>query len=136
MARQAVIDAVESVLAADWTLAPVFGENTEGRTPDDGSPFLVVQYPFNTSRQLTFGAPGANRWRDEGAFRIVLHIERGSGTALGRQWADQLADLFRGRDLNVIQTFAPTAPVTDDRNSAATYYVLSISVPYWHDYLG
>lgn len=136
MARQAVCDAVETYLAANWSKATIFGENVEGSTPEDGTPFVVVQYPFVSSRQISVGAPGANLWRDDGAFRIVLHVERGAGTKQGRGWADEIATLFRGKDLDVLRTWAPTAPVTDDRNPQATYYVLSFSVPYQHDYFG
>ncbi len=35
---------------------------------------------------------------------------------------------------NSIQTLAPTAPVTDDRNDAGSYWKLSLAVPYRHDY--
>ncbi|MHB2265662.1 phage tail terminator-like protein [Aliihoeflea sp. PC F10.4] len=136
MARQSVVDTVEAYLAAEWSVVPVFGENVEGETPEDGSPFIVLQYPYVTSRQVSLGAPGANIWRDDGAFRVVIHVERGSGVKVGRQWADEIADIFRGKDLGILQTWAPTAPVTDDRNPAATYYILSFSVPYTHDYFG
>lgn len=136
MARQAVVDAVEAFLEHHWDAVPVYGENEAGETPADLSPFIVVQYPFVSSRQITVGAPGENLWRDEGAFRIVLHVERGSGVRQGRSWADELATLFRGKDLGILQTWAPTAPVTDDRNAVAGYYVLSFSCPYQHDYFG
>ena len=136
MARQAVCDAVERHLSDSWSRAAIFGENVEGLTPEDGTPFVVIQYPFVTSRQISMGAPGSNVWRDDGAFRVVIHVERGSGTKMGREWADEIAALFRGKDLGVIQTWAPTAPVTNDRNAEATYFVLSFSVPYSHDYFG
>lgn len=134
MARQAVVDAVEEYLADNWSAVPIFGENTLGVTPANGSPFVVVQYPYAISRQISIGAPGANVWRDDGAFRLVIHVERGTGAKQGRQWADELADLFRGKNLTVLQTHAPSAPVTDDRNDKATYWVMSIAVPYTHDY--
>lgn len=136
MARQAVCDAVETYLTSNWSKATIYGENAEGSTPEDGTPFVVVQYPFVTARQITVGVPGDNLWRDDGAFRVVVHVERGSGTKQGRQWADEIAALFRGKDLVALRTWAPTAPVTDDRNASATYYVLSFSVPYSHDYHG
>ena len=91
----------------------------------------------NFSGQGAILDPGNNVWRDDGAFRLVLHVERGGGIDDATVWADELAAIFRGKDLGgIIQTWAPSAPVTDDRNSAANYYVLSFAVPYWHDYLG
>lgn len=137
MARKAVIDIVAATLAANWTKCPVYGPNVLDETPEDGSPYIVVQFPYVKSDQVTFGDPGNNWWRDDGAFRLVLHVERGGGIDDGTAWADELAAIFRGKDLGgILQTWAPSAPVTDDRNSAANYYVLSFAVPYWHDYLG
>lgn len=136
MARQAVCDAVEAHLASNWNKAAIFGENLEAQTPRDGSAYVLVQYPFVNSRQISVGAPGNNLWRDDGAFRVVIHVPRGSGTIEGREWADEIAALFRGRDMPALRTWAPTAPVTDDRNAKAAYYVLSFSVPYSHDYYG
>lgn len=134
MARQAVVDAVEGYLAANWSAVPVFGENTRGVTPADGSPYVMIQYPFARSEQISIGAPGSNVWRDEGAFRLVLYFERGRGTKQARQWLDQMADLFRGKDLTVLQAHAPSVPVTDDRAEAGVYWAMSVSVPYTHDY--
>lgn len=133
MARQAVVDCVTAALAA-WTGAPVFDENSKGSTPTDGSPFVVVQYPWARADQISFSAPGENIWRDEGAFRFVIHVPSGGGLTQGRQWADQLADLFRGKDLTTIQTGAPTPAAVDDWSSG-TYAILSLSVPYRHDYI-
>lgn len=136
MARKAVVDKVMAILAAQWTSCPVDAPNTTFETPDDGSPFIVVQYPYTRSRQMTFGDPGNNNWRDEGAFRLVIHVPRGEGIDRATQWADDLTAMFLGKDFGVFKTWVPSAPATDDRNSAANYYVLSIAVPYWHDYLG
>lgn len=137
MARASVVEKVEAVLTAEWNGAPVFGENTVGSTPDDGSPFVVVQYPLVRSSQPGLGTIGQRLFRDEGAFRVVIHVERGAGANRGRQWADEIAAIFRGRDLDgVLQTWAPSAPVTDDRNAEGNYYILSFAVPYTHDYAG
>lgn len=42
--RRAVVDAVESRLAANWTTTPIIGVNLKGESPADGFPFLTVQY--------------------------------------------------------------------------------------------
>lgn len=136
MARKAVMDKVTAIMAAQWSHCPVYGPNTTTETPQDGSSFIIVQYPYARAQQMSFGDPGNNNWRDEGAFRFVIHVPWGEGIDEGSAWADELAAMFRGRDFAVFKTWAPSAPATDDRNSAANYYVLSIAVPYWHDYLG
>ncbi|HZY67758.1 MAG TPA: phage tail terminator-like protein, partial [Devosia sp.] len=94
MARSEVVTAVRNRLEANWTHTDVFDENSEGSTPADGSPYLDVQFPFSTNERVTFGDPGNNVYREEGAFRLLLNVQRGSGGNTGRQWADELAALF------------------------------------------
>lgn len=137
MAKKRVIDAVEARLGQGWQGAPVYGLNGRiGDTPKDRSPYVLVQYPYNTARQLTFGAPGANVWRDEGGIRFVIHVARGSGVAQGLAWAEEIADLFRGKEFGGVQTFAPSSPVIDDANENGNYFILSLVVPYQFDLIG
>ncbi|MGN6549756.1 MAG: phage tail terminator-like protein [Pararhizobium sp.] len=135
MASAGVDIAVRARLAANWARCPVIDENG-GDRPTDGSPFLVIQYPFSTAEPMSVGAPGANRWREEGAIRFVLEMERGSGTETGRQWCAELAALFRGKDFDGVQTWAPTSPVSDDDNDNGNYYTFAFVVPYQFDIIG
>ncbi|WP_185982983.1 phage tail terminator-like protein [Aureimonas mangrovi] len=137
MAQKEVINAIEARLASGWAGADVYGINgTDGDTPEDGTAFVVLQYPYSTARQLTFGAPGFNVWREEGAVRFVIHVERGSGAAQGLNWAAEIAAIFRGKEFDGVQTFAPTSPVVDDANEDGNYYALSFAVPYQFDIVG
>lgn len=139
MAKLAVVTAVEARLAAAWTLCPIIGGLSDDDRPasTDGTvtPFIAIQYPVANAEQLTLGAPGANFWREEGAFRIVIHVARGAG-ATGLAWADEVAALYRGKNFDGVQTFAPSSPAIDDRNDDGLYLRLSFAVPYWHDYVG
>lgn len=136
MALKAVVDAVEFRLAANWILCPVIGANGQGETPDDGSAFLVVQYPVANASQTSIGSPGSNAFREEGAFRIVINVPRGDGLSTGLTWADTLAGLFRSKSFAGVVTFAPTSPAIDDRNDDGLYFVLSFAVPYQADLFG
>lgn len=136
MAQSAVVDAVDARLAALWNRCPVVTPNSVGEAPSDGSAFLAVQFPFSTSERISFGDPGNNVYRESGAFRLVLQIERGSGTAVGNQWADELADMFRGKHFDGVETFAPSSASSDDTNDNGNYWVMAIAVPYRFDFLG
>lgn len=137
MARKAVVDAVRDYLTANWTACPVVEANTTSRAPADGSSFIVLTFPVTNSDQLTFGAPGANYWRDEGAFRLLINVPRDSGADQALEWADALADLFRGKRIGgVLMTAAPSAPALDDRNDDGKFWSVSIAVPYDHDLIG
>lgn len=136
MARKAVMDAVAARLVG-WDRCPVRGLNAQdGLTPKDGGAFLVAQYPLANERQITFGAPGSNIWRETGAIRLVLNVRKKIGIEEPAAWADELAALFRGKTFDGVRTFAPSSPAIDDRNEEGTYFTLSIAVPYEHDLLG
>lgn len=136
MARSEVVLTVRNFLAENWRECPIEEENKGFTTPKDGSPFIMVQYPYSTSERITFGAPGANTYRETGAFLITVNVGRGHGTDQGREWADRLADLFRGKAFGHLRIQAPDSAPTDNRNETGNYFRLSFAVPYRFDYPG
>ncbi|WCS27790.1 phage tail terminator-like protein [Methylobacterium sp. NMS14P] len=136
MGLSVVAKAVEDLLAASWDKCEVRGLNGDTGTPIGGDAFLVVQYPVVRSERISFGSPGNNIYRDEGAFRLVLNIRRGDGIAEGLKWIDELSALFRGKTFDGVRTFAPSPSVIDDRNDEDGYFLLTTAVPFEHDYLG
>lgn len=135
MASVAIVTAVETYLADQWNVCPVVGGLSTDDRPDNAAAFLAVQYPVANSSQLTIGAPGQNVWRTEGAFRILIHTKK-ADRSLALAWADELASIFRGKDLGGVLTFAPSPPAIDDRNEEGLYFRLSFAVPYQHDIIG
>lgn len=136
MARIEVVSAVERRLENLWTNCPVFDENVQGSTPADGSPFLQVQFPYAATERITFGAPGANVYREEGAFRLLIQIERGTGGRRGRRWAAELEAMFLGKHFDGVETFAPQTASSDDSNEDGQFFTYAVAVPYRFDYLG
>lgn len=130
MAHRNVVLAVESRLKAGFTDCPVLVENETGEAPLDGNAFLLLDFPYARSEQATIGSPGANRYHEEGAFRLLLSIRRGFGAHQGRLWLDQIADLFRGAYFDGVRCYAPQSASTDDRNEVAGYFRLSMIVPF------
>lgn len=137
MAQAAVIAAVNQRLADNWTNCPVVGPNISGDAPSDGlSPFLSIQYPVAREEQITIGAPGNEVFRETGAIRFVLNVQRGRGVDQGSAWADQLRTLFRAKQFASVNTFAPSSPVLDDSNDMGDYWRLTFAVPYYFDFIG
>lgn len=144
MPLAAVVSTIEGHLAANWTRCEVRGfTDNSGETPDDGAAFLVVQYPFSQTEQITVGAPGANVFREEGGVRLVLNMPRDPDSrADALTWTDELAALFRGRHFPAsgamlgLTTHAPSSPVFDDASDDGNYLLLSVIVPYQADVLG
>lgn len=136
MAHKDVDAAVRARLAAGFSGCPVYDEGQTG-APSDASAFLVVQYPFSTSAQITAGDPENNVYRETGGIRFVLSVTRvRTSIEQGRQWAAEIATLFRGKRFDGVRTYAPTSPVTDDGNDAGSYYKLAWVVPYDFDIHG
>lgn len=132
MASKHVEAAVEDFLAAHWTLCPVILENSKGETPKDGSPFLLVQFPVATVRRLTASAPAV--YREDGAARILINVERNEGATKMRGWGEELAGLFRYAVFDGVRCQAPSEPVTDDRSDQGNFYVGTMSVPFWRTF--
>lgn len=135
MADKAVVDTIESFLELNWAATPIIGTNTAGTAPSDGSPFLRVEYPFARSEQVTIGAPGQNLFREEGAFRIVIMVTRGSGDAQALTWASTIAALFRGKLIGAVETFAPTV-FPGGLEGNGNFAGAAVVVPYTFDLFG
>src|SRR3954467_15538734 len=133
MASKYVEDTIEGHLEANWTLSPILTENMQGSTPEDGSPFLRLQFPV---ADVGRWAVDQRYYREEGGFRIIIAVENGSGTAKIRDWGAQLAALFRDKKIGDVITLAPSEPFTDDASNEGNYFVGSMVVPYTYDFHG
>lgn len=122
--------------SVDGSSLQVFDPNTTGEPPNDGSPFITIQYPVALSEQKSIGAPGNNVWREDGAIRFVVSIVRGTGVAQGMNWCKEIAALFRGKQFSSVNTWAPSTPVLDNSNATGNYWLLTFAVPYYFDFLG
>jgi hypothetical protein len=132
MASLAVVEAIKNRLST-WTTIPIVHPNESEESPADASAYARVDYPIASSDQITVGAPGSNVFREEGVFRLVIYAERGKDIAEALGWADSLTSLFRGKQFDGVQTFAPSPPATDDESDNGNYYILAIAVPYQFD---
>jgi len=133
MASKATEDAIESYLTANWTNSPILTENAEGETPADGSPYIVLQFPAANVRRL----PISNRhYQVEGGFRIVINVQRGSGTATIREWGEDLATLFRDQNVNGVKCVTASEPFTDEESDQGNYFQGAMVIEYTRDFDG
>jgi hypothetical protein len=132
VASLAVMTAVETRLAANWSRATIITPNTTAEAPGDGSPYLTVTYPVANEEQMSVGAPGSNLYREEGAFRLVLSVPIRTGLAQWHPWINELRALFRGVVFDGVVTWEAPPPAT--RNSDDdTRCEISFAVPYRYD---
>jgi hypothetical protein len=130
MASSAAEEAIDGYLRASWPHGdecPIFVENEDEATPDDGSPFLVLQFPLSTVSRVSVATP---LYREEGGFRIIINVERGQGMAKIREYGVTLATLFRDRQIGPVSCRVPSEPFTDDQSDQGNYFQGSMVVPY------
>ncbi|MBB3937675.1 phage tail terminator-like protein [Aureimonas phyllosphaerae] len=125
MAHPDVVTAVTARLRGGFDHCPIVTENASASTPEDGGPWLLLDFPWSRSQWQS-----DDEFLEEGGFRLRLHVKAGRSTEDARAWLADLATLFRGTAFGGVQCYAPQSPASDDRNDAAGYFRLEITVPY------
>lgn len=135
MAHSQIVAAFRARLADNWTNCPVL---TDTNVTDDlpSMPFLQLMFPVSNAWQASVGAPSNNVWREEGGALLILNVERNSGADAWLPWIDELAQLFRGKNFDGVQTYAPTSAYYDDDNEEGQAFQLRLAVPFDFDLVG
>lgn len=134
MSSKVVEDTIQAHLEANWNArSPVLTENEQGETPGDGSPFIVLQFPVANFRRVSITS---RLYEEKGGFRIVINLERGSGTALMRQWGEDLAAMFRNQLIGTVDCLVPTEPFTDDQSDEGNYFTGAMTCEYQRFFYG
>ncbi|MBP2495384.1 hypothetical protein ABID82_002283 [Methylobacterium sp. PvP062] len=134
MAKKLVMDTVKQVLTA-WTPAdgpPLVGvyPNGAGKAPKAPNPYFYVQFPVANSDRTTH----SRSYVEEGAARIVILAEVGSGTDWLARRAEEVERLFRSLKKNGIEFQTPTSPLMNDDNDNGNYFLASVVVPYLYHF--
>lgn len=127
MASRAVEDTIDAYLAANWSTSAILTENEQGSVPDDGSAFVILQFPASNVDRVSVGR---KLYQEEGAFRLVIAVPRGSGTDAIRAYGETLATLFRDQRIGTVDCLAPSEPFTDDQSDKGLYFYGSLVVPF------
>lgn len=132
-------NAIEDRLRAFWTATPIAVQN-EGFTPPvdvngDALPFIEIEFPGAVGTLWGIGDPGNNSWRDDGVFQILICVPTGWGARLARQYAKDIAAIYRGQSFaESVVCFAPFPPRAG-RTEDGTYYVMTLPIPYAFQFL-
>lgn len=138
MAAKGVVDRVAAVLGTTWTatdgnILPVFVVNYQSAAPSDGGPFIEATFPVANPGGGSFGSPGSNLWREDGAFIIVINEKKSIASDRVMQWAEEIGALFRGKSFGLLETLDATI---NDWGPKANYYQLAVVVQYRFDKIG
>jgi hypothetical protein len=67
--------------------------------PNTPAIYVSVEFAGRSYDQESIGAPGTNRWDEEGILFLNVNVPKGWGGKEGRDVAKKIVDLFRERQL-------------------------------------
>lgn len=120
----------------DWSMVAVRSPNGDLTPPDDGAPFIVIQFPASVEDPISIGAPGANTHREHGGARFVLLVPLAEGEGVWRPRVDALRAHFRSKSFDGVVTFGASPPAIGDGNDDGLYWAMAWVVSYRFDVLG
>lgn len=132
MASPVIFDAVQAHLAA-FTAAPLVYENDPWPDQDTPSPFVLVEVFGDYYAQESFGAPGANLWRESVTILAHVMVPNDTGSRAARVLARAFADLFREPDLPDYRVIDMSIGAGEAGDEEANYWRMTVRVGLEHD---
>lgn len=126
--------AVHDFLAAHWTATPIAFQNDGYAPTSDGNgtltPWLLVEVYGGLYEQRSIGAgsPAADLWMDSGQLWLHVFVGSGTGSQLAMSYGAQLAELFRGLELDPNITFGDISLGASGGSTDGNDWTLSTSV--------
>lgn len=108
MTTLVVYDAVRARIVDQWTATPIAWPNEPVSLPVDGADgfdgcWIALEFDGRLFGQVSIGAPGENRWDEDGTILAHVMAPAGSGERTMRGHAGDFADLFRGDEIGTIE---------------------------------
>lgn len=118
--------AIRQRLEANWLTTPILYENLDeekikvnGVLPDS---FVVLETVFYDSEQRDIGDPVNRAYRSRGVIRLHILTPAGKGEGLSKEYADGLAQIFRGKRFDGVVCSAATIRGGGEKADAAGRY--------------
>lgn len=135
MASPETFVVVRDTLSASWSATPVHYENDGSSTPEPPAHFIFVEVVGDLLGQQSIGAGSRdeNLWRETGTLYLHVMAPNGEGSLTARQHGRDVANLFRGRDIDTV-TFGNASlgagePGDDDGN----YWRFTVTIDWQRD---
>ena len=138
MASDSVYSAIRTHLETAWTATPLVFEN-EGDAPDF-TPWVYVEAAggFYDAASIGAGTPQDNLYREEGVVFLWIFVPGGTGTTLARQYAKQMADVFRGLELSAgtLRFESMSIVLGESTERDGPWWRIGVTVDYQKDHTG
>lgn len=134
----AIESAIRSRLATEWALLhpsiPVRYENTAH--PETTPPFIYLSITFMGSNQVAIGSGASNRkYRHNGLIIVGIYTAANSGPGDASQYADEIANIFRGQTFSGVVCLAPVADRGRPADEKGNYWLKTLTCEFYSDSL-
>ena len=96
-----------------------------------GVPYLRLEMLDGDSFQAGIGAVGNRRFRNTGLVLVSILVPQGAGDDIPRQWADLVAEVWRGQKVGDLQFLVPTVDRIGPTSGA--WWQINVWAPYYWD---
>ena len=134
MASKGAADLIIARLAANWVTTPIY-QWEDYREPMSSTldPFVVLEFPGGVGNQATIAPPGSREFVDTGTFLVHVFVPTGSDLDTARDYADQIAAIFRGvQEIQGNETLLYRAPYPPYPSPPpdGTWLCLTVTIPF------
>lgn len=123
----------------DWlqTNAPnvAFRRENDPLNPPQTGPWVYVEMETLAVRQASIGTgnPARERWREDGALILHVHVPIQTGSAIARRLGRRLGRLLRGREIEGLRFDGPAINAGGASERRSGCWVLPVVIPYQSD---
>lgn len=130
--------AIRGRLDDNWTTTPILYENldeaviqTDGETPQA---FIALETMFFLNDQMDIGDPGRRLFRTRGMIKIYILTPVSAGDGLGLQYADALAEIYRGQRFDGVVCYgASIRGAGEQADDAGKYWRITLGIEFYAD---
>lgn len=118
---------IESEISNNFSLCPVLFENVGVPPENDVPAWVSVVDKASFSDQTGFGEPS---FLTGGAIILAIFVPKGSGTALARTIAKNLADILASKEIGGISLHQPEFHGSPGIDKDNPWYQMNLIIPY------
>lgn len=115
-----------------WTTTPKAFANVPF-TPVAGTAFVALEIVGGDTFQAAVGSPSQALFREVGIIMLHIFTPVNEGSGLGQEFADDLAEIFRGKEFSNVLCFAPQIDSPTVADETGNFFRITLSIPFQFD---
>ncbi|RLI53406.1 MAG: hypothetical protein DRP09_15780 [Candidatus Thorarchaeota archaeon] len=128
MTFEAENTAIESRFSANFTATPIKWDNVAFAQPTD-SPWVEINIIDGNAFPASLNG-GSVLYRHTGIISVNIYVPVGTASKVARQYADQIAAIYRGQQFSSINCYEASIHRLGERDG---WFVFNVTVPFYRD---